>query len=1100
MKQFLNLPQKLSAKWQWNGLLLSMFLSFLFTSFSTAVQSQSCTGNFTIEASRTYDPVTNKTTFTYKITKTGAQNGLSHFSMPLQCDPPTPGLDISQILIGAVAQKSNDGTNWTSATSTYGTDPSTQSCYTGPVFKFDEAASGNIVWFRLIVNGNWQLSPAFGIVKYGSTCCVIDVQGGKCLTESCVPLNPGTLSGNTVCAPATGTISLSSAPSGAKYQLKKASDNSNVDAAKDGNDGVLNWTGLAAGTYYVSVYRVPADDCSTVTNEATVTINAAPGAPTLGKTDPTCTVATGCVTVTSSTAGLTFSIDGGAFAAYPAGGWCGLAAGSTHKVRAQNASGCISPEAEITLAAQPPTPMAPTLGKTDPTCTVATGCVTVTSSTAGLTFSIDGGAFAAYPAGGWCGLAAGSTHKVRAQNASGCISPEAEITLAAQPPTPMAPTLGKTDPTCTVATGCVTVTSSTAGLTFSIDGGAFAAYPAGGWCGLAAGSTHKVRAQNASGCISPEAEITLAAQPPTPMAPTLGKTDPTCTVATGCVTVTSSTAGLTFSIDGGAFAAYPAGGWCGLAAGSTHKVRAQNASGCISPEAEITLAAQPPTPGAPTAGPNSRCGTGTVSLTASGCAGTLKWYAASSGGDPIGTGSPFVTPSISQTTSYWVSCTSAQGCEGPRTEVVATVNPIPTVTADDAKVCIDATVQLTGLPAGGSWSGAHVDANGLFNAAGLAAGSYVVTYTYTDANRCSNSDEATVVVENCNELYCSYTQGYFGNEGGTACTPNGTSTTLQLISNSIGNMPGDQLYLGKPGRSLTIPQADASKIFDLLPNGGPSVILSGNNTWNTLPKKGNTLLAQTITLALNVYIPGSELGSFSLADGAGKWMITRDNGGTCADPVPADCKFDPIYTEGIITGYTLVYNPYQGWKLPANVINALGGAKTVMDLLKLASDALGGAALPAGVTLGAIADAAAAINEGFDECRYFVKFADTNEELCVAPDLPITLAIIAPSEANSGRRPSGTEPVQVSKLTITTYPNPFVDQLNFRFVSPVSGRATLEVINMYGQRLGIVFDGQVKAGVQNFVNYRNAPALSGMLLYKLTVGDETVVGKVQSIK
>ena len=161
MKQFLNLPRKRTAKWQWSSLFVSMFLTFLFTGFSTVVQSQSCAGNFTIEASRSYDEGTNKTTFTYKITKTGAQNGLSHFSMPLQCDPPTPGLDISQILIGAVAQKSNDGINWTGATSSYGLDNS-QSCVTGPVFKFDEAATGNVVWFRLIINGNClRIIPCF---------------------------------------------------------------------------------------------------------------------------------------------------------------------------------------------------------------------------------------------------------------------------------------------------------------------------------------------------------------------------------------------------------------------------------------------------------------------------------------------------------------------------------------------------------------------------------------------------------------------------------------------------------------------------------------------------------------------------------------------------------------------------------------------------------------------------------------------------------------------------------------------------------------------------------------------------------------------------
>ena len=171
-----------------------------------------------------------------------------------------------------------------------------------------------------------------------------------------------------------------------------------------------------------------------------------------------------------------------------------------------------------------------------------------------------------------------------------------------------------------------------------------------------------------------------------------------------------------------------------------------------------------------------------------------------------------------------------------------------------------------------------------------------------------------------------------------------------------------------------------------------------------------------------------------------------------------------------------------------------------MDLLKLASDALGGAALPAGVTLEAIADAAAAMNEGFDECRYFVKFADTNESLCVAPDLPITMAVAAPSEANSGRRPSATEPVQVSKLTITTYPNPFVDQLNFRFVSPVSGRATLEVYNLFGQKLQTVYDGLITAGRNQMVQFRTGTISNGVLIYKFMVNGKQLTGRLMHMK
>jgi len=49
----------------------------------------------------------------------------------------------------------------------------------------------------------------------------------------------------------------------------------------------------------------------------------------------------------------------------------------------------------------------------------------------------------------------------------------------------------------------------------------------------------------------------------------------------------------------------------------------------------------------------ARCGTGTVTLTATG-ANTLKWYDAATGGNLLGTGTSFTTPSISTTTTYYV--------------------------------------------------------------------------------------------------------------------------------------------------------------------------------------------------------------------------------------------------------------------------------------------------------------------------------------------------------------------------------------------------------------------------------------------------------------
>jgi len=60
---------------------------------------------------------------------------------------------------------------------------------------------------------------------------------------------------------------------------------------------------------------------------------------------------------------------------------------------------------------------------------------------------------------------------------------------------------------------------------------------------------------------------------------------------------------------------------------------------------------------------NARCGTGTVSLAATGNTGaTLNWYAAATGGASLGSGASFTTPVISNTTTFYVgSETSANG-------------------------------------------------------------------------------------------------------------------------------------------------------------------------------------------------------------------------------------------------------------------------------------------------------------------------------------------------------------------------------------------------------------------------------------------------------
>ncbi len=130
-------------------------------------------------------------------------------------------------------------------------------------------------------------------------------------------------------------------------------------------------------------------------------------------------------------------------------------------------------------------------------------------------------------------------------------------------------------------------------------------------------------------------------------------------------------------------------------------------TGCEGARVEVIVTVNP-IPSAPTATGGSVCGTGTVTLTASGATGSedYKWYDAETGGTPIFAGNPY-EPSISVTTTFYVSIyDTATSCESSRTPVTATVNPLPVIAASNSgPYCEGATIQLnstaTGLVAQG---------------------------------------------------------------------------------------------------------------------------------------------------------------------------------------------------------------------------------------------------------------------------------------------------------------------------------------------------------------------------------------------------------------
>jgi hypothetical protein len=160
-------------------------------------------------------------------------------------------------------------------------------------------------------------------------------------------------------------------------------------------------------------------------------------------------------------------------------------------------------------------------------------------------------------------------------------------------------------------------------------------------------------------------------------------------------------------------------------------------AGSVNAEA-VCNCPSPPSP--PTATGASRCGTGSVTLTASGCVGgTIHWYSALSGGSSLGTGTTFVTPSLSSTTTYYAACLLS-GCESSRTAAVATINPLNPSITGNLNICNGNSTTLT-ASGGGTYLWSTGATSAAITVSPMSNSSYVVTVTN---GSCSGTASATV--------------------------------------------------------------------------------------------------------------------------------------------------------------------------------------------------------------------------------------------------------------------------------------------------------------------------------------------------------------------
>jgi gliding motility-associated-like protein/uncharacterized repeat protein (TIGR01451 family) len=169
---------------------------------------------------------------------------------------------------------------------------------------------------------------------------------------------------------------------------------------------------------------------------------------------------------------------------------------------------------------------------------------------------------------------------------------------------------------------------------------------------------------------------------------------------------------------------------------------------CASPTSSVTLTFGT-TPSITNTTDDSRCGPGTLTLGATSDSGILSWFDTDTGGTSIGTGTSFVTPSITTTTTYYVEA-SLNGCTSARTAVIATIDTIPVITdtTPDSR-CGPGTLTLGATADSGTLSWFATDTGGTSIGTGTSFSTPSITTTttyYVEAalNGCTSTRTAVV--------------------------------------------------------------------------------------------------------------------------------------------------------------------------------------------------------------------------------------------------------------------------------------------------------------------------------------------------------------------
>ncbi len=175
-------------------------------------------------------------------------------------------------------------------------------------------------------------------------------------------------------------------------------------------------------------------------------------------------------------------------------------------------------------------------------------------------------------------------------------------------------------------------------------------------------------------------------------------------------------------------------------------------NGCTSAPLAVT-ANVTPLPPPPIAGSVNICSGSTANLHATGTSPIFNWYNSPTSGTPLITSPDYTTPPLTATTTYYVD-NHTNGCDGPRTPVTVTVNPIPDAPATQTDtICYGTSAALTASSdaSGAIYQWYNAIAGGNLLATGATYNTPVLTnsttfYVQTSNGQCTSSRTAVNVI------------------------------------------------------------------------------------------------------------------------------------------------------------------------------------------------------------------------------------------------------------------------------------------------------------------------------------------------------------------